>query len=315
MGSEWNNMPDKSSPSAPLLRPASSSDYIDYHPQDHRPASKKPSHSGASSHSTESTPLLSRENDQLRDEGHSVTSSRAASSLRSIQDGPTQKRRKGRRWPTILALSLLSSVLILIIALGFFAPAVAREYAMKALVVEPTNVSIDTFTSDGVRARVQAIVRLDASRVRNGPVRNLGRAATWIAKAVECKETKAHIYVPEYGNVLLGVVTIPRIVLNIRNGHRNILDILSDLEPGDMDGIRTIANDWLEGRLGQLQVQGRATVRLKSGPFSLGTQTISESFAFEGQSLYNSFVLVMPFSVTNTMTMQAKTSPVFPNTI
>lgn len=279
-------MPDKSSStSSPLLGPAAS-DYIDYHPQNHRPASKKSNHSGTSNLSAESTPLLSRGNDPIRDGGYSVASSRAASSLRSIQEGPTQKRRKGRRWPTLLALSILSSVLVLIIAVGFFAPAIAREYAMQALVVEPTNVSIDSFTSNGVRARVQATVGLDASRVRNGPVRNLGRFGTWVAREVECKESRVQIYVPEYGNMLLGVATIPRIVLNIRNGYRNDLDILSDLEPGDMAGIKTIANDWLEGRLGQLRVQGKATVGLKSGLFSFGTQRISESFTFEGQSLY-----------------------------
>lgn len=312
-------MPDKSSSSSPLLGHPSI-DYIDYQPQTHRPTSKRSHHSGASNLSTESTPLLSRENEQIRDREHSVASSRAASSLRSLQDGPTQKRRKGRRWPTILALSILSLLLILIIVLGFFAPAVAREYAMQALVVEPTNVSIDSFTSSGVRARVQGIVGLDASRVRNGPVRNLGRAATWIAREVECKESRAHIYAPEYGNVLLGVATIPRIALNIRNGYQNDLDISSDLVPGDMSGIKTIANDWIEGRLGRLRVQGKATVTLKSGLFSLGSQTISESFAIEGQFLYNSLslsfiVLVMSSDVVNTMTLQATISQLFPSTI
>ncbi|KAI9789702.1 MAG: hypothetical protein M1816_005877 [Peltula sp. TS41687] len=278
-------MPDqKSSSSSPLLG-SDAIDHIDYQPPDHRPAFKKSHLSGISNHSTESTPLLSSENDRNREREYSVASSRAASSLRSLQDGPSQKRRKGLRWPTILALSILSSLLILIIVLGFFTPAIAREYAKQALVLEPTDVSIESFTSDGVRARLQATVGLDASRVRNGPVRNLGRAATWIAKEVECKESRVQIYVPEYGNVLLGVATIPRIVLNIRNGYQNDLDILSDLEPGDMDGIKTIANDWLEGRLGQLRVQGKATIGLKSGLLSLGTQSISESFVFEGHDL------------------------------
>ena len=68
-------------------------------------------------------------------------------------------------------------------------------------------------------------------------------------------------------------------------GHTNVIDFLSDLEPGDIDGIRQIANDWLEGRLGQLRVQGKADFGLKSGIFHLGRQSISESLFFEGQSL------------------------------
>ena len=179
--------------------------------------------------------------------------------------------------------------------MGFFAPAIIREYATEAMVVEPTNLSIDSFTSNGVRARVQLKVQLDASRVRNSAVRNLGRAGTWIVKEIECGQSDVAVYVPEYGNVLLGVATVPRIVLNIRNGHQNRIDLLTDLVPGEISGIRTIANDWLEGRLAGLRVQGKATLGLKSGIFSLGTQTISESFAFEGQALY--YPCVVPLTL------------------
>ncbi|MCJ1231953.1 hypothetical protein MMC12_008633, partial [Toensbergia leucococca] len=69
------------------------------------------------------------------------------------------------------------------------------------------------------------------------------------------------------------------------NGHTTHIDFLSDLVPGDIDGIRRIANDWLEGRLGQLRVKGVAKVALKSGIFSLGTQSLSQSLLFEGQDL------------------------------
>jgi hypothetical protein len=86
---------------------------------------------------------------------------------------------------------------------------------------------------------------------------------------------------------------VPKLVVNIRNGHTTAIDFLTDLEPGDVEGIRRVANDWLEGRLDQIRLLGKADVGLKSGLISLGSQTISESLVFEGQSLYRSFASVM----------------------
>ncbi|KAI9701591.1 MAG: hypothetical protein M1836_001647 [Candelina mexicana] len=244
--------------------------------------------SSETSRSTESTPLLSRDADQrhYNDEQPSgEATSPAASSLRSLQDGPQDKGTKARRWPTIIALTVLSIILALILVAGFFAPAIVQEYAMQATVFEPTNLSIDSFTVTGVRARVQGEFAMDASRVTNNVVRKIGRAATWIAREVESGESRVKVYLPEYGDVLLGMATIPHIVVNIRNGHVTSIDFLTDLQAGDIDGIRRIANEWLEGRLGQLRVEGRADVRLKSGLLRLGTQSISECIFFEGHDL------------------------------
>ena len=241
--------------------------------------------------SDESTPLLSRQDEDRpsynQDDANGAATSPAALSLRSLQGGFDGKGKGQRRWATIIALSLLSLLVLAILGLGFAAPAVVEEYAKEALVVEPTNLSIDSFTAKGVRARIQANVVLDASRVHKKSVRDLGRAGTWIAKEVESGESYVKVYLPEYGNVLLGKAKVPPIKMNIRNGHVNYIDFLSDLEPGDVDGIRGIANDWLEGRLGTLRVKGVADVGLKSGIFSLGTQSISESLVFEGQYLYS----------------------------
>jgi hypothetical protein len=180
-------------------------------------------------------------------------------------------------------------VAIAIIAGAFFAPAVVEEYAKEALVIEPTNLSIDSFTSTGVRARIQANFRMDASRVKNKDVRNIGRFGTWIARAVETKGTNVEVYLPELGNILVGTAAIPPITVDIRNGHTTAIDFLSDLQPGDIERMRQVANDWLEGRLGTLRILGKADVGLKSGLISLGTQSISESLEFEGQSLYRTF--------------------------
>jgi hypothetical protein len=89
---------------------------------------------------------------------------------------------------------------------------------------------------------------MDASRVKNEHVRNLGLFGTWIAKKVESKESKVEVYLPEYGNILVGTAAVPRVVVDIQNGHITPIDFLAELTPGDMDGIRQVANDWLEGR-------------------------------------------------------------------
>jgi hypothetical protein len=97
------------------------------------------------------------------------------------------------------------------------------------------------------------------------------------------------VYLPEYGNILVGMAAVPRVVVDIQNGHITPIDFLAELTPGDMDGIRQVANDWLEGRLDTIRILGKADIALKSGLIPLGVQTISESLIFEGQSLYRSF--------------------------
>lgn len=249
--------------------------------------SQRSNWSERSVHSAESTPLLSRDVDQF-DYGDGPTqrndiASAAASSLRSLQNLGSGKGKRGRRWPTIIALTLLCLIITVILGLGFAAPAVVEEYAKEAVVFEPTDLSIHSFTSSGVKARIQGDFTLDASRVHKKPVRDLGRFGTWIARAVEIKQSTVKVYLPEYGNVLLGTADVPRVVVDIRNGHTTHVDFLSDLVAGDIDGIRRIASDWFEGRLGQLRVQGIAEVGLKSGLFSLGTQKISQSLVLKGR--------------------------------
>ena len=241
----------------------------------------------ASQHSDESTPLLSRETEDHENgytPGNGGASSGAATSLRSLQEGGHHKGKKRRRWPTIIALSTMGLLVVAILGLGFAAPAVVEEYAKQAAVFEPTDLSIDSFTSSGVKARVKGDFMLDASKVQKKPVRDLGRFGTWIARAVESKPSSVKVYLPEYGDVLLGSASVPSVVVDIRDRHRTHIDILADLEPGDVEGIRRIANDWIDGRLGQLRIKGEADVSLKSGIIGLGTQSISRTLLFKGQS-------------------------------
>ena len=256
-------------------------------PSERSLCSQRSKRSERSVHSTECTPLLSRDVEHSDyGDGHAQRNdiaSAAASSLRSLQNLGSGKGKQGRRWPTIIALTLLCLITIVILGLGFAAPAVVEEYAKEAMVFEPTDLSIDSLTSSGVKARIQGDFTLDASRVHKKPVRDLGRFGAWIARAVESKQSTVKVYLPEYGNVLLGTADVPGVVVDIRNGHITHVDFLSDLEAGDIDGIRRLAYDWIEGRLGQLRVQGVAQVRLKSGLFGLGTQIFSHSLVFQGQ--------------------------------
>lgn len=241
--------------------------------------------------SHEVTPLLARSDDAPRYDGteDDATPSPAATSLHALQTQDRGSSKGGRRWPTVVAVLALGLAVIAVIIGAFFAPAAIEEYARESLVIEPTNLSIHNFTSTGVTARVQANFRMDALRVKNEGVRNVGRFVTWIAGEVETTESKVEVYLPEYGNILIGTAAVPRLVVEIRNGHTTAIDFLSDLEPGDLDGIRRVANDWLEGRLDNIRVLGKANVGLKSGLIPLGSQTIAHSLVFEGQSLYRSF--------------------------
>ncbi|MCJ1352070.1 MAG: hypothetical protein MMC33_002054 [Icmadophila ericetorum] len=251
-------------------------------------ASSRSKRSILSVHSDESTPLLSREHaDGEHDYGDAPANgqppSPAARSLHSPPDEPSEKRTY--RWPTIVALTMLSLVLVTILALGFAAPAVVEEYAKEAMVFEPTDLSIDSLTSDGVRARVQGDFSLDALRVHKKPTRDLGRLGTWIARKVESRPSKVEVFLPEYDDLLLGTALVPSIVVDIRNGHTTHVDFITDLKAGNLDGIRRIANDWIDGRLSQLIVTGEAKVGLKSGLFSLGTQDIRQSLVFKGKEM------------------------------
>lgn len=232
--------------------------------------------------SEESTPLLLNDDRRNYGDANPRSASLAASSSRSLQSDGWSKGKSSRRWPSIVALTILTLVLLAILGFGFAAPEIMEEYAKEAVFFEPTDLSIDSFTSSGVRARIQGDFTMDASKVHKKVVRDLGRAGTWIAKAVESKRTTVEVHLPEYDDVLLGSAVLPPIVVDIRNGHTTHLDFITELNSGDVDGIRRIGTDWLDGRLGQLRVQGTADVCLKSGLFRIGPQTISKTIVFKG---------------------------------
>lgn len=234
----------------------------------------------------ESAPLLSGSDTPLYDGGDQQDGADTASIRSRRSDKATSSSR--RRWPSIIAMLILGLLSLAIIALAFVVPDAVEEYAKEAAVLEPTNLSLESITTHGVRARIQANFKLDGSKVRNEHVRRVGSVATWFVRELGTEATKVNVYLPEYDNVLLGSAGVPPLTIKI-NGQNTAIDFVADLVPGDAESIRAIANEWLEGRLGSLRFQGKADITLKTGIIPLGTHAISESLTVEGQSLYRSF--------------------------
>ena len=203
-------------------------------------------------------------------------------SPRESLDTSPERHPKKSRWigPIPLAILILGFLTIILISI-IVAPSVGKEYASQAIVFQPTDISIDSASSDGVRTRVRGDLVLDAYRVKKKSVRDIGRFVTWIAREVETGQSEVEVHLPEYENALVGTASLPSFKINIRNGHVNHVDFLADLTAGDIEGVRPVAIEWLEGRLNQLQIYGEATIHLKSGLLTLGTQILSDTLVFE----------------------------------
>jgi hypothetical protein len=233
--------------------------------------------------SDERTPLLAGTSTAAR------SPSRASSTRSSTDSRKGAKQNTTRQWPSIVAISLLALSTVAILLGAFFVPAAVETYAKQAAVIEPTNLSLESLTANGVRARIQANFRLDSSRVGDETARRVGRWATWIVRQLGTEETQVAVYLPQYDNVLLGTGTLPPLAISIVDGYNTAVDFVAELVPGDADGIRTIANDFLQGKVDELRLLGKADIRLKSGIISLGTHSVVESLVVEGKSLYQSF--------------------------
>lgn len=242
----------------------------------------------------ESSPFLS--NQERTEEEDNTQPPQQASSRRPstwvlwppFKQTTAQSSRK-LRWPSIITGVILAILVVAVLLVGFLVPGAVKQYAEQAAVIEPTSLSVESITGDGVRARIQATFRLDGSRVEDANARRIGRFATGIMRALGTEETEVTIHLPDYGNSVLGAARVPPLTIDIRDGHKTDMDFTTDLIPGDTETIRKIANNWLEGKLDRVKVRGSATIRIKSGIFSLGAHNVAESLVFEGQSLYRSF--------------------------
>ncbi|ETS78838.1 hypothetical protein PFICI_08691 [Pestalotiopsis fici W106-1] len=251
-------------------------------------ASSSSKNKGAERHSGETTPLLSSTAETPRYDGeHDDPNTAGSIRSRHSQTPSTHppNEQKSRRWPSAIAMGILGLIVVAIIALAFIVPDAVQEYAQQAAVLEPTNLSLDSITTDGVKARIQAKFRLDGSRVQNDHVRRIGMATTWIANSIGTEETKVAVSLPEYNDALLGTAVVPPLTINLREGYTTDLDFVTEISPGDVEGIRSIANEWLEGRLDRLRLKGATDLTLKSGIIPLGTHNIVESMVFEANKI------------------------------
>ena len=233
----------------------------------------------------ENTPLLSNEqrSEEPQNDDRSHPQSSAVSSLLNyVRSTNAKKRSCLKRWPSLLALAILSTIAIVILVLGFVAPQVAKQYAQHAANFEPTRLSIDSYTDTGVVVRLQGAFQMDASRVHKKSVRSLGRFGTRIARAVEISQTEVEVSLPGHDGLVLGTALVPSMKLCIINGYMNPIDILVNLEPGPQDDLRQVANEFVEGRFDDYTLEAKADVFLRSGILRLGTQSLSQLFSLQG---------------------------------
>ncbi|TDZ31152.1 hypothetical protein C8035_v005197 [Colletotrichum spinosum] len=246
---------------------------------------------------SETTPLLSGSSGTPRYDGDNddpensnfscdvCRTPRAASvaSHRSSTSGRSTK--SSTPWASIISIFVLATLAIGIMLVAFFVPAAVEEYAKQAAVVEPTNLSLESITTNGVRARVRANFRLDGSRVPDPTARRIGKFTTWIVRALGTEETKVGVYLPDFKNVLLGTAVVPPLSISIVDGETTKVDFVAELSPGDAEAYRKVANEWLDGKLDQLKVLGKADVPLKTGILPLGTHAVSEILTFEANQI------------------------------
>ncbi|OLN92073.1 hypothetical protein CCHL11_01544 [Colletotrichum chlorophyti] len=232
----------------------------------------------------ESAPLLSSSSATPRYDGEQDDPERSrAPSLAS--NPPTEAPKDSIRWPSIISGSVLAVLIIGIIVGGFVVPSAVEEYAKQAAVIEPTNLALESITANGVRARVQANFRLDGSRVQDTTSRRIGKLTTWIVRQLGTEEMKVGVFLPEFNEALLGTAVVPPLTISIVDGQTTAVDFVAELSPGDAEAYRKVANEWLDGKLDQLKVLGKANIPLKSGILPLGTHAVSEVLVFEANQI------------------------------
>ncbi|KAF6816857.1 pre-rRNA processing protein [Colletotrichum sojae] len=242
---------------------------------------------------SETAPLLSGSSGTPRYDGENDDPDRASFTCDvcrsprppSAASSRTSSSKSATPWASIISIVVLATLAVCIMLVGFFVPAAVEEYAKQAAVVEPTNLALESITTNGVRARVQANFRLDGSRVPNPTSRRIGKFTTWIVRKLGTDQTKVGVYLPDYDGALLGTAVVPPLTISIVDGETTKVDFVAELSPGDAEAYRKVANEWLDGKLGELKVLGKADIPLKSGILPLGTHPVSEVLVFEANQI------------------------------
>ncbi|KAK6351715.1 hypothetical protein TWF718_004862 [Orbilia javanica] len=221
---------------------------------------------GTSPQPTERTPLVPPTVNRRGSDGDLVPSAR--SDHERIKGSPKS--------PRILIITLVSLCFatLSILFLGFMLPEAVQEYAKKATDVKLDSLSVDSFTKDGVRVRIQGQVVLDAERVKSALLRNLGVLVGSVARKIKVGSSRALLYLPDYPEGVLGVASYPELVVNLRNGQATDIDILCDLTPASLGGVKPAIDDYLSGKIHSLRIQIESDMPLASGILPLGTHKV-----------------------------------------
>ncbi|KOS23229.1 hypothetical protein ESCO_003583 [Escovopsis weberi] len=231
---------------------------------------------------SESSPLLY---DSCRPRSSSSSRQRDDDGDDDDSDKGSHKEAAGARWPSIIAISGLAVLVVLVMVLGFVAPPAVKFYAERAAVLQPTGLSVEALTQDGVRARIQANFQMDGSRVNDTVAQFLGRMATGVVRKLDTEETTLQLYLPSYDNVLLGTVVVPSLTINLIDGTSTAMDFVTELSIRDSQVLRKIVNDWLDGQVKRLKVTGAMAISIRSGVLPLGTHEVVESMVFEAKDI------------------------------
>lgn len=185
-----------------------------------------------------------------------------------------------------MALTALCGCVIAVLAIGFIVPAAAGKYVQQAAVLNVSSLSVDSFTSSGIRVRVRARASIDAGRVKSWGVRTLGRMGTAVVGSMRVKDFDLHVRLPAYGHALLGTAQVPGMTVSIRNGDVNLLDFVANTQPGSLVAIRSLANDYMRGSLEALKVVGEADLTVRKGLLSFNLGAIAHELVLKGEFIW-----------------------------
>ncbi|EPS37057.1 hypothetical protein H072_9344 [Dactylellina haptotyla CBS 200.50] len=198
--------------------------------------------------------------------------------VRTDHERPKQPQNSSR--VLIITLGLLCFLMMSILFIGFLLPEVAQEYSKTAADLRLSSLSLDSFTQSGARVRVRARVAMNATKVKGFLPRSVGILAGSVARQVKLGSSEVSLYLPEYPDGMIGTVVFPDIVVNLGNGQATDIDMLCDIVPGHLDGVKPALSDYLAGKIHSIRVQGESDIPVRSGILPLGTHRIVQEVIF-----------------------------------
>ena len=188
-----------------------------------------------------------------------------------------------KSWWTIISIAVLLIITVDIIVFAFVIPSAAQSYATQATTYSLRNIEVQSFTDDGVIAKAQVNVTIDASQVSSSGVRNLGLFATNLFKHVYTQPCLVTVLLPQYNGAQVALVSLPALELDVRNKRVNLLDILSNVTITDNSLAVQLAGDFIAGRRQEIQAIGETDIHLKAGIIPLGRHHVRQQVTIQGR--------------------------------